>query len=480
MSTGRNDPCPCGSGKKYKKCCLAKDEEAKGKETAASPVSAATPALPARKERPKPPPDPRVEAWNARYEKFEASDYEGRIALFTRTLAEPELMDGEMAFEMLSELFEPAVEHNERDRFDALIESLRERLPKVYEKEAHYLLENLIMNALVMQRAERVDSLARELARLAGNQIDTWNQVESRLAYHGYLATLVETMREAWPKVRESSKIVPWGVDKFSNRASQYEMLHYIAETHEPRGDDPILLERMRALFGDEFDSERMAEMTALMAGQDQRRWTMEDFKLEPPRRRSRDAWDDDEEDEDDEKTEEKKGDPGRSNLFNLTLQFIGYAHRVEGVSYTKANLASGEIFRFITRRHAGELEYHESMLDSALRSAGKKRDPIKKYNRYEHLLCPDRERWDTFLAGMLQMLNHQPHNVAAAMELVPAWMRFLQTQGLIDAELRRRTLDALKKVAADLLKGMSGMHADPTLAAAIKHWPEDADREPR
>jgi len=24
--TGRNDPCPCGSGKKYKKCCLPKHE----------------------------------------------------------------------------------------------------------------------------------------------------------------------------------------------------------------------------------------------------------------------------------------------------------------------------------------------------------------------------------------------------------------------------------------------------------------------
>jgi hypothetical protein len=24
---GRNDPCPCGSGKKYKKCCLLQDEE---------------------------------------------------------------------------------------------------------------------------------------------------------------------------------------------------------------------------------------------------------------------------------------------------------------------------------------------------------------------------------------------------------------------------------------------------------------------
>jgi tetratricopeptide (TPR) repeat protein len=26
--TGRNDPCPCGSGKKYKVCCLHKDEAA--------------------------------------------------------------------------------------------------------------------------------------------------------------------------------------------------------------------------------------------------------------------------------------------------------------------------------------------------------------------------------------------------------------------------------------------------------------------
>ena len=26
MKTGRNHPCPCGSGKKYKQCCLEKDE----------------------------------------------------------------------------------------------------------------------------------------------------------------------------------------------------------------------------------------------------------------------------------------------------------------------------------------------------------------------------------------------------------------------------------------------------------------------
>ena len=33
MSRGRNDPCPCGSGKKHKKCCLPRDESASIAET---------------------------------------------------------------------------------------------------------------------------------------------------------------------------------------------------------------------------------------------------------------------------------------------------------------------------------------------------------------------------------------------------------------------------------------------------------------
>jgi hypothetical protein len=33
-TTGRNDPCPCGSGKKYKKCHLPADEAARHEELA--------------------------------------------------------------------------------------------------------------------------------------------------------------------------------------------------------------------------------------------------------------------------------------------------------------------------------------------------------------------------------------------------------------------------------------------------------------
>jgi hypothetical protein len=56
MKHGRNDPCHCGSGKKYKKCCSAKDAAERSAELAAE-VAAQTEAAadePAPKGKGKP------------------------------------------------------------------------------------------------------------------------------------------------------------------------------------------------------------------------------------------------------------------------------------------------------------------------------------------------------------------------------------------------------------------------------------------
>ena len=45
---GRNDPCPCGSGQKYKRCCLTKDQEA---ESAALKAAAETRAAEAAQDQ---------------------------------------------------------------------------------------------------------------------------------------------------------------------------------------------------------------------------------------------------------------------------------------------------------------------------------------------------------------------------------------------------------------------------------------------
>jgi uncharacterized protein len=57
---GRNDPCPCGSGKKYKNCCLQK-EQAKGslfgkRKFKATVLSAGGVHKPLQEEKPEPGP----------------------------------------------------------------------------------------------------------------------------------------------------------------------------------------------------------------------------------------------------------------------------------------------------------------------------------------------------------------------------------------------------------------------------------------
>lgn len=91
MSTGRNDPCPCGSEKKYKKCCLPKDEVARQADRPQPIALAPMAALPTPPvELPAAPPaapDPLSAAWNQRWEEFDAGDYAGQMALFRQTLA---------------------------------------------------------------------------------------------------------------------------------------------------------------------------------------------------------------------------------------------------------------------------------------------------------------------------------------------------------------------------------------------------------
>ena len=143
MRAGRNDPCPCGSGKKYKKCCLAKDQEESSRQVAAiepSPSSAeptrTDPSMSAvqakleaaiaaardkkaaaRDKEPKVPAkprDPAAEKAESLWLEFKSQAGEDRIAIFHKALEDDEVMDDELAFEMLSILHQEAVKSGDR------------------------------------------------------------------------------------------------------------------------------------------------------------------------------------------------------------------------------------------------------------------------------------------------------------------------------------------------------------------------------
>jgi tetratricopeptide (TPR) repeat protein len=128
MSVGRNDPCPCGSGKKYKKCCLTKDEAAR--RTASASVSE---EISASKGHAPPPPPGMYEApidqlSNAAVDAIESGRFEQAEKLCERLLREyPQKVDGHDRFGMLREAqgrFQEAADHYTQAL--AMIEEQRE------------------------------------------------------------------------------------------------------------------------------------------------------------------------------------------------------------------------------------------------------------------------------------------------------------------------------------------------------------------
>jgi hypothetical protein len=63
-------------------------------------------------------------------------------------------------------------------------------------------------------------------------------------------------------------------------------------------------------------------------------------------------------------------------------------------------------------------------------------------------------------------------------MELVPAWLRFLESRQLIDAQQRKKTLNELRGLDAELLKIWQQYPADPALRQGMEHWQDSAELE--
>jgi hypothetical protein len=415
--------------------------------------------------------DPRIQAFDERWEEFEAADYEARIALFLRTLGEPELMDGEMAFEMLNTLHSETAAHQERHRFEELAEALRLQRPDVYAEEARFIIPCRITNALATGQPDTAAALARELAMIADRAIDPFFQTVDQLAYHGQLQTLLDVIPIAWPRLKEGSDVLPWALDDLGSRAADFLMFDYLERGGSATAVDPELREQVNAYLN--VRPEGLDEWLGFLAGQTERPWSMTDFAFKPPSKaRRRD------EDEEDEFGGDTGEDEGRRNLISLSAQFLGYLRREENVSYTRGEMGREQIVRYLFDRFDGDLVPRPSMAETIL--GGKKRKAQPPTPPPAHLLCPDRTTLDIYLGQLCNFLNLQYYKTAALFELIPAWLRFLEARGLIDASRREATLNELSGVRDDLLKVWGTADSDPALRQAMEHWNESADPSAR
>lgn len=248
MGVGRNDPCHCGSGKKYKKCCLSKDEAARpayepppGHEPVAGGTAADMPqgvAPPPRAPREL---TPQEQAQQDRWTAFELADFEGRIALFEQTLAEPDILEADLALEMLLEVRKDAHAAQQRRQVRELLDHLQEQRPADYQACETTYLRWRITEALNDGASDELAALATRMGELAGKELDDFNLVYEQLAWHGRLDALIGALRVGWPLVRESRDVLPWGVSEFANKGAHCAMLDWLERHPDAREVDAEL-----------------------------------------------------------------------------------------------------------------------------------------------------------------------------------------------------------------------------------------------
>ena len=469
MKPSRNDPCPCGSGKKYKKCCLAKDEAAAPTHVPppsrledtdnASPAHSAaheSPSGPEPESHPVPdspkPRDPLRERQDRWWEEFEAAGFEERIAHFQRAIDQPGLLDDQLVYEALDSIRTGAEEPQQRDRVKQLLDALQQRLPHLYDSSRSFYLSWRMDEALAAGDMERIADLVRDMANSPKTNIDLFHRALDMLAYHGRLNVLVDVMRRAWPWIRDSKEILPWAVDEYAQRGAHYELFAYILERGDASADDAELLDRMRP-FLSEVDSQRLAEYIDLLLGRDGREWKLADLHMGPGSKR-------------------REPVQAQDALYKLGVTFLGYLYRQEKVDPARGDMGREQIVAYLLDRHRGELRPRKGMLEEAIYP---NKPPPPAFRPPEHPLCPDRQTLDMYVAQMFDPLTRRDFEAALTIEMVPAWLRFLESKGLIDAARRQKTLGELSRLKDDVLRLMTES-TDPAMRRNLERWSEDAE----
>jgi hypothetical protein len=280
---GRNAPCPCGSGRKYKACCLAADEARERAERAAtvdandpspwpldSPdaAGAVLPLFPDESDE--------DDVW----EGFAASDYATQVTTFKQLLASREL-DEDLAFEMLSELQDQARERGELGDFRALLERYAAEMPDLYAREAPQYVGWLVDEALASGDVDRLPEALAPFATDPLTAIDDLFRIAHQLLYAGHSAPLLDPLRRAWPIVETANSILPTARQEYLGLLTELALLDYVATTPAPRSDDPAIA----AILPEDptIDVAVVRENLAFLLGEADRTWKPVDFES-PPR----------------------------------------------------------------------------------------------------------------------------------------------------------------------------------------------------
>jgi hypothetical protein len=234
---GRNDACHCGSGKKYKKCCLPGDEASRKPSmppaASVAPPPAGPPAEPG--DTASSPPG----SWWTRWSEQVAAarDTDTLLDLARRALAEAAPADDSLteAFDPLLVRLQRAGRHTE---CVALLGQIEQRFPGAFRPAPLALLR--FESALQLRGADRVRE-ARRLGPHLVELLDLVDDLPARLAWEGHLSVLRALAESSWPALREGDPAVGEAIARWAAHGLGAVLLEHLDRTPDLSPDDPAL-----------------------------------------------------------------------------------------------------------------------------------------------------------------------------------------------------------------------------------------------
>jgi hypothetical protein len=423
MPLGRNDPCHCGSGRKYKKCHLDADERAQAVAPRPPPMVPA-PRSVSTYDPPRHEPSPEEVRWERFWEEYDAAGLDERIAMAKRALAE-ETDDeerGELAFELVEKLVEPLQRAGRTDAFEALLREIEAQYPEAAKRNAEWFSMWRTESALLTGG----DALAPMLAWAPRcfKLVDMFLRALDQLSFHGRQRELVAITAAAWPFITRGD-VLESGVDALGDLAT-------LAAVGRRLDEQPGLVQLDGALRA-EVDS-----FKTLIPD-----WVDRYIKID--RGLAVEPWD----------AADLLGDDAEAAIDRLLIEFAAALRTRWSWPRTRAELARRALLTLLFER-----------LDEPAAPGPKKPGPAA---RVEALVLPPAEVFEKALSRHFGFLALGSWKGLALFAALPAWTVFVAERQLASAEAATARRASLAKLLPDILGAADSTGYDPLARAEIE-----------
>ncbi|MBA2657224.1 MAG: SEC-C domain-containing protein [Tatlockia sp.] len=210
--TGRNDPCPCDSGKKYKKCCsqihieealLSNKQREYNSEEKSNQYSLSDKLL--------------------GFDSYQEPQNFDEAIKALEILLESDKPDAEDLLDAFGDLFSLGENKPHFEHYLSMIEVLKDKHPIAYRENQKYFLLESIQSLLILGQYMTINGLLSTYIKCAEDDIDIISRTTTLLVFYGLDEAALTLYRLAWPAINRSDNIFPWAKDSF--KTDYYRLL---------------------------------------------------------------------------------------------------------------------------------------------------------------------------------------------------------------------------------------------------------------